>query len=233
MASSPVAARCRQRRTSSAGRRGLTCAATRSMRRAPSRVHTRARPRHARMAERRLARPLVAGAARRHSAAQRAMGCSCPKAALGHQRASLTRRPARRASCRHTCAGGADKKAGGHRGRWNLGSRPRARRQAGGDGRARRAPPPRRERQSSVSCGPTRTGGRPAAGRRAGRQAGSWLLLATATAHARPPRARVNSLLVFFGLKPAFTITLLVFWPEVRDLLKPTRGNKRGDTQCL
>ena len=160
MTSSPVAARCRQQRTSSAVRRGRTCAAIHSMRRAPSRVHTRARPRHARTAERRLACPFVAGAARCHSAARRATGCSCPKADHGHRRASPTRRPARRASCRHICARGAGRTCGGRHGRLNLGSRPRARRQAGGGGRARRAPPPRRERRSFVSCGPTRTGGR-------------------------------------------------------------------------
>ena len=162
MTSSPVAARCRQRRTSSAVRRGRTCAATHSMRRGPSHVHTRARPRHARTAERRLVRPVVAGGAHRHSAAQRATGYSCPKAAHGHRRASPTRRPAHRASCRHTCAGGEDRRGGGRHGKLNLGSRPRARRQAGGGGRGRRAPPPRRERRSFVSCVPTRTGGRQA-----------------------------------------------------------------------
>ena len=172
MTSSPVAARCRQRRTSSAVRRGRTCAATRSMRRGPSRVHTRARPRHARTAERRLARPLVAGVARRHSAAQRATGCSCPKAAHGHRRASPTRRPAHRASCRHTCAGGADRKGGGRHGRLNLGSRPRTRRQAGGGGRARRASPARRARRpdgvhggEAISCAGEATRANERAGR--------------------------------------------------------------------
>ena len=187
----PVAARCHRRRTSSAARRGRWCAAIRSMRRGPSRAHTRAagpRP-PAGMA----GTSLAAERARRHSAAPRATGCSCPTAVLAGRRCACpTPRPVCTASCRRTCAGEAGKRGGGRLCRSNLGSRPPTRRQAGGGGRARRASPARRARRpdgvhggEAISCAGERLGANERAGRaRRLREGIPWTVLMLPLTHA-------------------------------------------------